>query len=488
MDQTRRDFLHLLASGVLAGALPTASRAAGAARRPNILYIMADDHAANAISCYGSKITQTPNIDRIAREGLRLQNCFCTNSICTPSRAAILTGQYSHVNGVYTLADPLDPERQNVAKLLQQAGYRTAIFGKWHLHKDPAGFDDWNILPGQGVYHNPVLIEKGKGKQKHEGYATDIITDLTLDYLARLDRDRPFFLLCHHKAPHRPWDPSEKYASLLADTDVPGPDSLYDHYENRSRAARNATMRVGEHMNKRDVKRDLPPGLKGDALRKWAYPIYIKDYLRCIASVDENVGRLLAYLDDQRLADDTIVIYTSDQGFFLGEHGWFDKRFMYEESLRMPFVVRYPREIQAGAVNDDIVLNIDFAPTFLDCAGAPVPADMQGRSFRPLLAGRTPPDWRVSMYYRYWMHLADHGVPAHYGLRTRRHKLIHYYGQPLGKRGAVKTPTEPEWELFDLEKDPREMRNVYADPAYAGVVKDLTAELYRLKAHYKDTE
>lgn len=472
----RREFLGLMAAAPLSLA---------ANRTPNILYIMADDHASHAISAYGSKINKTPHIDRIAAGGMRFDNCFCTNSICTPSRAVILTGQYSHITGVKTLADGLDGERQNVAKLLRKGGYQTAIVGKWHLKNDPAGFDYWNILPGQGAYHNPVMIEMGQ-KKPHQGYATDIITDHSLDYLQRRDKKRPFFLLCHHKAPHRPWQPDRKHADMYEGETIPEPFNLLDHYENRSRAAASATLRVGENMNKTDLKRDLPPDLKGDALRRWAYQYYIKDYLRCVASVDDNIGRLLDYLDAEGIAGNTMVIYTSDQGFFLGDHGYYDKRFMYEESLRMPFLVRYPAEVRPGTVNKDIVLNLDFAETFLDCAGVKIPADMQGRSFRPLLQGRTPKDWRTSMYYRYWMHLADHGVPAHYGVRTRQYKLIYYYGQALGSRGAIDRPTAPEWELFDMIKDPHEMRNLYDDPAYAGVVRKLKAELDRLREHYGD--
>jgi arylsulfatase A-like enzyme len=274
---------------------------------------------------------------------------------------------------------------------------------------------------------------------------------------------------------------------MYEDGDVKEPFNLLDHYEHRSHAAANATLRVGENMNKRDVKRDIPPDLKGDALRKWAYQFYIKDYLRCIASVDDNVGRMLDYLDHEGLAKNTVVIYTSDQGFFLGDHGYFDKRFMYEESLRMPFLMRHPGEIRAGSVNDDMVLNIDFAPLFLDYAGLKTPADMQGRSFRPLIQGKRVKDWRQSMYYRYWMHLADHGVPAHYGVRTKRYKLVYYYGQALGSAGAIDKPTAPEWELFDLEKDPHEMNNIYDDPAYAGQIKALKIELDRLQKQVGDT-
>ena len=475
---SRRDLLGLLA------AAPLARAASGAP--PNIVYIMADDHAAHAISTYGSRINRTPHIDRIASGGMRFDNCFCTNSICTPSRGAILTGQYSHVNGVYTLNDALDPARQNVAKLLREAGYQTAMIGKWHLKTDPSGFDFWRVLPGQGVYHDPAFIEMGGERKKYQGYCTDLIADFSLDYMKRRDPAKPFFLMCHHKAPHRPWQPDAKHASMFEGQDVPEPFNLYDHYENRSRAAADATLRVGENMTPTDVKRELPKDLKGDALRRWAYQYYIKDYLRCIASVDDNVGRMLDWLDAEKLSNNTIVIYTSDQGFFLGDHGYYDKRFMYEESLRMPFLIRYPGHIRAGSVNQDMVLNVDFAPLFLDYAGRSTPADMQGRSFRTLCEGRTPGDWRKSMYYRYWMHLADHGVPAHYGIRTREWKLIYYYGQALGKAGAIDKPTQPEWELFDLAHDPHEMRNLYHDPRHARVVKQLTGELARLQKQYGD--
>ncbi|MGE5571138.1 MAG: sulfatase [Rhodospirillales bacterium] len=478
-NNSRRDFLRSLgAAAVARGA---------AAERPNILFIMADDHASHAISAYGSRINRTPHIDRIAAGGVRLDNCFCTNSICTPSRAAILTGQYSHKNGVYTLADRFDGSRNHVVKELRNAGYQTAIVGKWHLGSDPTGFDYWNILPGQGVYYNPVFIDRGQKKQ-HQGYCTDLIGDFTLDWLKQRDRKKPFFLLCHHKAPHRPWEPAPKYARLFENQNIPEPDNLYDRYEGRARSMAAVQMKVGEHNTKRDLKVDRPEGLEGDALRKWAYQYYIKDYLRCIQSVDDNVGRLLDYLDEEGIARNTLVIYTSDQGFFLGDHGLYDKRLMYEECLRMPFLARYPAGIKAGTVNSDITLNIDFAPLFLDYAGVKPPAEMQGRSFRANLEGRTPANWRTSMYYRYWMHNDnDHHVPANYGVRTRRYKLIYYYGKPLGMAGANEPATQPEWELFDLEKDPREMRNVYHDPAYAAVVKELEAELARLQKEFGDT-
>jgi arylsulfatase A-like enzyme len=478
---TRRDLLALAAA--------SATRLAAAAGRPqpNIVYIMADDHAAHAISAYGSRINRTPNIDRIGAGGVRFSNCFCTNSICTPSRAAILTGQYSHKNGVYTLDDRLDPNRNHVAKELRNAGYQTAMIGKWHLASDPTGFDYWNILPGQGVYYDPTFVE-ASGRKKYTGYCTDLIGDFSIDWLKRRDPKKPFFLMSHHKAPHRPWQPDPKYQDWLKDENVPEPDNLFDHYEGKPRSVAAVTMKVGEDMQQSDVKQPFPKDLHGDALRKWAYQLYIKDYLRCIRSVDDQVGRMLDYLDSARLADNTVVIYTSDQGFFLGDHGWFDKRLMYEESLRMPFLIRYPGVLKAGTVNRDMVLNIDFAPTFLDFAGAKAPAEMQGRSFLPNLQGHTPKDWRKSMYYRYWMHnTADHHVPAHYGLRTDRWKLIYYYGKPLGMTGAKPPDTEPDWELYDTKNDPREMHNLYRDPKYAGLIKKLKEELAAKQKEAGDT-
>lgn len=443
---------------------------------------MSDDHASHAISAYGSEINRTPNIDRIAQGGVRLTNCFCTNSICTPSRAAILTGQYSHRNGVYTLQDSIDPARNNVAKELQSAGYQTAMIGKWHLATDPSGFDYWNILPGQGVYHDPTFIDQS-GRKQYTGYCTDLIGDFTLDWLKKRDPKKPFFAMCHHKAPHRPWQPAAKYQDLFKNQTIPEPPNLFEHYEGRARSVADIRMRVGENMIRTDVKQDIPTDLKGDALRKWAYQLYIKDYLRCIQSVDDNVGRVLDYLDASGLASNTIVIYTSDQGFFLGDHGWFDKRLMYEESLRMPFLMRYPGAIRPGTVNRDITLNIDFAPMFLDYAGSKTPAEMQGRSFRANLERHAPGDWRKAMYYRYWMHNDnDHHVPGLYGIRTDRWKLIYYYGKPFGMKGAQPPDTAPEWELFDLKSDPHEMKNLYADPKQAGRVRELKAQLAQLQA------
>ena len=473
------------------GLLGAAGAAYGAGRgQPNILYIMADDHAAHAISAYGSRINRTPNIDRIAAGGMRFDNCFCTNSICTPSRAAILTGQYSHRNGVYTLADRFDGSRNHVAKQLQSAGYQTAHDRQVapRERSDRLRLLEHPARPGR-------LLRPGVHRRRREEEAPGLLhgPDHRLHAWTgsrSATRSKPFFLMCHHKAPHRPWEPgAEARARCSTARPSPSPTTCYDDYEG-TRAQRGRRCRCGSATTctKADLKVDRPAGLEGDALRKWAYQHYIKDYLRCVQSVDDNVGRLLDYLDAEGLAANTIVIYTSDQGFFLGDHGWFDKRFMYEESLRMPFLVRYPGAIKPGTVNDDMVLNIDFAPTFLDYAGAKAPAEMQGRSFRANLEGRTPKDWRTSMYYRYWMHNdSDHHVPAHYGVRTERYKLIYYYGKPLGMNGAIEPATEPEWELFDMRKDPREMHNVYSDPAYKNVVDRMKTELQRLQQEAGDT-
>lgn len=459
-------------------------------QRPNILFIMSDDHASHAMSCYGSKINQTPNIDRIANEGMLFNNCFCTNSICSPSRAAILTGKYNHLNGVKSINDHFDGKQMTFPKLLQSEGYQTAIIGKWHLghggDADPTGFDHWSVVPGQGEYHNPVFIEMGERKQ-YPGYVTDLTTDFSIDWLSNRDKDRPFMLKCHHKAPHRPWDPAEKYAQLYEDIDIPEPDTFYDDYENRSQAAVEARMRIERDMVESDLKGSPPEGLTALEQKKWKYQRYIKDYLRCIASIDENVGRLLDYLDEEGIADNTIVIYTSDQGFFLGDHGWFDKRFMYEESLRMPFIVRYPRDIQAGSVTDAMALNVDFPSTFLDYAGVSIPDEMQGYSLRTIFNGTTPEGWRTSMYYRYWMHLDEHhNVYSHYGIRTDRYKLIYYYAQALGTSGSIEEDRPAEWELFDMQADPYEMNNVYMDPAYAERITELKVELHRLQAEVLD--
>jgi arylsulfatase A-like enzyme len=469
---------------------------------PNIVFIMADDHAAHAIGCYGSRFNRTPHIDRIAREGVRFENCFCTNGICAPSRAAILTGKYSHLNGLRDNTQVFDGAQETFPKLLQAVGYETALIGKWHLKSDPTGFDYWNILPGQGDYYNPDLIEMGKTK-RHPGYVTDILTDLAVDYLeARRNSPRPFLLMLHHNAPHRNWQPAERYMTLYDKVQFPEPPTLFDDYATRSRAASEQEMTIRTHMTlDSDLKLGPPPdrldetqkraweaafgpkreafrkaGLSGDALVRWKYQRYLQDYLGCVAAVDENVGRVLDGLDKTGLAWNTLVAYTSDQGFFLGEHGWFDKRFMYEEALRMPLIIRLPGRIPPGSVRKDIITNVDFAPTFLNCAGLKKPAAMQGRSFFPLVTGRRVSGWPESVYYHYYEFPAVHMVKRHYGVRTARHKLIHFYYDI------------DAWELYDLANDPREIHNVHADPAYAKVRRRLEAELARLQKLYGDSE
>ncbi len=457
--------------------------------RPNVLFITADDHAPAALSCYGATPVETPNLDRIAAEGARLDRCFCTNAICTPARATMLTGTYSHTSGIRTLDDTIDHTRQRtLASDLQEAGYQTAMFGKWHLGhggaSDPVGFDAWNVLPVQGSYVDPDTLTP-QGREPHRGYVTDILTDLSLDWLERRDPDRPFLLWLGHKAPHDPFAFHPRHAGLLADTVVPEPATLHDDYRGRPAAAR-STQRVARMLAKRHLPEAPPEGLTGEALEAWCFQTFIKAYLRCVAAIDENVGRLLDYLDEHGLADDTVVVYTSDHGFFLGEHGFYDKRYMYEPSIRIPFLLRHPRSVPAGTTSDAIALNVDFAPTLLELAGLEVPAAMQGRSLEPLLEGETPADWRTSMYYRYWMHGAHFDVPAHYGVRTERHKLIHYYGDPLDAAGAVGGPTVPTWELFDLERDPEELHNLYDDPGHAEVRERLRDELRRLQAELGD--
>ncbi len=477
---SRRDALKRAAQVGLAGsilpALTSSLLAADPAARTNILYIMTDDHAAHALSCYESKINKTPNLDRIATGGMRFDNCFVTNSLCGPSRATLLTGKYSHMNGFRDNKTDakFDGSQVTFPKLPQKAGYQTGVIGKWHLGTDPTGFDHWSILPGQGRYIDPIFIENGQRKVV-KGYATDVITDKALDFMKTRQAEKPFCLLYHHKAPHREWTPDDKHGQLYEDQDIPVPETFDDDYKNRASAARDQEMTIERHLTATDLKRPIPAGLEGEALKKWKYQRFIKDYLRCIASVDDNVGRVLDYLETSGLSENTIVIYTADNGFFLGDHGWFDKRFMYEESLRVPLLVRYPGKIVAGSVSKDLVINADFAPTFLDYAGVPAPVDIQGRSLRPTLEGKTPADWRKSAYYHYYEFPQPHHVHPHYGVRTDRYKLINYY-------------TLKEWELFDLQKDPHELKSVYDDPAYAGVREDMTRELTRLRAELKDSD
>ncbi len=469
--------------------------------RPNILYIMTDDHAAHAIGAYGSRVNQTPNLDRLAREGARLDAVFATNSICTPSRAAILTGQYAHITGV-TMFNRFDSSRTTVARLLQQGGYDTGMVGKWHLGSDPAGFDRWEILPGQGAYWSPVFYTAAGEKTYTGRYATDVITDLAIDFMENRERGKPFFLMVHHKAPHRPWQPNEAHAAHFAARRIPEPATLWDSYQTRTDALRENQQRIATDLTNRDLKLAVPPGLEGvelakwlsikpdtvtmvrdgasvtltgEALVRWKYQRYMQDYLATVQSVDDSVGRLLAFLDGQGLARHTLVVYTSDQGFFLGDHGLYDKRFMYEESIRMPFLVRWPAAIRRGTTSDAIALNIDFAPTFLEAAGLPIPAEMQGRSLLPIFGGRTPADWRTSMYYRYYHDPGDHNTRAHYGVRTRSHKLIYFW-------------KKDQWELFDLVADPNELHNLYGEPGQEELTATLKRELTRLKSALRDDD
>lgn len=454
--------------------------------RPNLVFVMSDDHAAHALGAYGSRVNETPNIDRIATEGVRLDNCFCTNALCAPSRASILTGTYSHVNGVRTLRTYLDNTRTTFPMLMRDSGYATALFGKWHLghgaEHDPRGFDSWAVFPGQGEYWDPELIEADGRRHRVEGYATDVVTDRSIAWLERQrSSGQPFCLLLHHKAPHRPWHPDTKHGHLYPDGSIAVPETFDDDHTGHASPARVARMRITE-LGRRDLKVDPPEGMSGAELAPWKYQRYMSDYLRCVRSVDDNVGRILDWLDAAGLSDDTVVVYTSDQGFFLGDHGWFDKRFMYEESIRMPLLVRYPREIPAGTARDAMVTNVDFAQTFLDYADLDAPGHMQGRSMRPILRGDEVPDWRTSVYYRYWEHDDEHHhVWAHYGVRTQTHKLVYYYADGLGLPGASTRGFEPEWELFDLVTDPYELHSVHGDPAYSDVRAELESELRRLQ-------
>ena len=463
---------------------------AESAQKPNVLLIFTDDHAYQSISAYGSKINKTPNIDRLAKEGMRFDRCVVNNSICGPSRAAILTGKYSHKNGFYQNGDLFNGAQQTFPKLLQKAGYQTAMIGKWHLSSDPTGFDHWEVLIDQGPYYNPPM-KSAAGVKRYEGYTTEIITDHTIQWLShQRDTNKPFMLFFQHKAPHRNWQPGPKYLNLYKGENIPEPATLFDDYSGRGTAARDQDMSIEKTMTPEDLKlvapKNLTPeqlslwnaayseeneafskaNLTGKDLVRWKYQRYIKDYLRCVAAVDDNVGRVLDYLDKSGQAKNTLVIYSSDQGFYLGEHGWFDKRWMYEESFRTPLIVRWPGVAKPGSVNKDIVANIDLAETILEAAGAPLPADMQGSSFIPLLKGIRPADWRKSFYYHYYEFPQPHRVQPHYGVTTDRHKLIHFYKLN-------------EWELYDLQRDSMEMKSVFADPAYAKVVVEMKTELAR---------
>ncbi len=477
----------------------TPASTSAADTRPNIIFIFSDDHAQNAISAYGSKVNKTPNIDRLANEGTRFTNSFVTNSICTPSRATLMTGQYSHLNGV-PVFNRFDGSRDNVAKHLQAGGYHTGVVGKWHLGSDPTGFDRWIVLPAQGEYWNPHFLVPGR-KLAIEGHCTDITTDLGIEWIKTRPQEKPFFLMLHQKAPHRDWSPALRHIAMFKDKVIPEPDTLFDDYATRPTALPATLQTVARDLTRNDLKLTPPAGLKGGALQKWLwtkpmevevdgktltgkelvkwkYQHYMRDYLACVQGVDDGVGKVLDYLEETGLAKNTIVIYSADNGWYLGDLGLYDKRFMYEPGLRVPLLVRGPG-IKAGNLPAQFVSNIDLAPTFLDLAGLPIPASMQGRSLVPLLRGESPSDWRDSIYYRYYHDPGDHNTAAHLGVRTATHKLIYFW-----KKDA--------YEMFDLINDPTEQHNLLYDeaeakrPEIAAKFAELKAEIARLQKEFKD--
>jgi len=499
--------------------VPYVNQPAEAADRPNILFLFSDDHAIKAISAYGgplATVAPTPNIDALAQQGAVFLNSFCANSICGPSRATILTGKHSHTNGFMRNGNDFDQNQWTVAKTLQQGGYNTAVIGKWHLKSNPVGFDHWEIFPGQGSYYNPVFIQQDGTNKRFEGYATDLTTDKAVAWLNGRDKSKPFFLMCQHKAPHRTFAPALRHLGAFDAVDIPEPPNLFDDYANRSPTLAGNEMEIDRHFDwaydakiRKDERGDVqlpPPDRYGtpeysrmtpsqkkrwDAhfgpenqkflsdfksgqlsqkdIVRWKYRRYMRNYLSTVKAVDESVGQMLKYLDDNGLADNTVVIYSSDQGFYLGEHGWYDKRWMFEESFRMPFLIRWPGVLKPGAKPRELIQNIDYAPTFLDIADLDTPNDIHGRSLMPLLNGRTD-NWRNSLYYAYY-ELGEHAVPQHFGVRTDRHKLIYF-------------PQTDEWNLFDLERDPDEMKSVYADSDYRQSREELTAEFRRLRQQF----
>jgi arylsulfatase A-like enzyme len=519
---TRAPLLRALAAaGLLLNAAAPAASPGEEPSRPNILFVFTDDHAPHAIGAYGSPyaaLDPTPHIDRLAREGMLFRNSFCTNSICGPSRAVIQTGKHSHRNGFRDNGDRFNGDQTTFPKLLQAAGYDTALFGKWHLGTTPQGFDAWEVLPGQGDYYNPKLIGP-EGERVIEGYCTDIVTDLAVEWLdAREDPEAPFLLMCQHKAPHRNWMPAPRHLDLYDGVELPEPATLFDRHEDDASPARLQEMEIDRDMSlvydlfvdpwegwdpKAGFANDgsgfrnlgrmtaeqraawdaayadenaafLAAGLQGEALVRWTYQRYMKNYLRTIRGVDDSVGRLLAALEERGLAQNTVVVYSSDQGFYLGDHGWFDKRWMYEESLRMPLIVRWPGVVPANAVDEHLVQNLDYAQTFLELAGVEAPADMQGLSLAPLLRGEDPGGWRDAIYYHYYAFPSIHRVARHYGIRTARWKLIRHY-------------QFDEWELFDLEADPDELTNLYGRPGLESQTRDLKRRLLDLRVQYGDT-
>ncbi|MCS1410736.1 MAG: Arylsulfatase [Verrucomicrobia subdivision 3 bacterium] len=500
----------------------TLSLAYAQEKRPNILFVFTDDHATHAIGAYNGwlkSVNPTPNIDRLASEGMLFENSFCSNSICGPSRAVILSGKHSHKNGFMNNGNSFDWNQQIFPKILQKVGYQTAIYGKSHLKGQPQGFDDWAVLPGQGLYYNPDMIFPD-GRRRIDGYCTDIVTDLAVDWLKeKRDTNKPFMLMVQHKAPHRNWMPALRHLHLYDDIEIPEPPTLFDKWEDNAPPARHQELEVDRHMDLNyDLFVDLTPDfnqppsqkrqdrsawgnmkrmspnqlsawraayapkdaafheakLSGKELVRWKFQRYTKNYLRCIKGVDESIGRLRDTLNELGLAENTIVIYSSDQGFYIGDHGWYDKRWMYEESLKMPFIIKWPGVTQAGSRNTHLIQNLDYAETFIEMAGAQIPSDRQGLSLVPLLQGRSPANWRRSIYYHYYEYPSYHMVPRHYGIRTERYKLMHFY--QFGD----------EWELYDLETDPDELTNLYGRTAYANLTENLKQQLVALQQYYED--
>lgn len=507
-------FLYPLAGVAALVSLVSCTAEKEAEQQYNIVYIMTDDHTAQMMSCYGNHLVETPNLDRIANDGVIFTNSFVANSLSGPSRACMLTGKHSHANGFTdNTTCVFDSAQQTMPKLLQKAGYQTALIGKWHLVSLPTGFDHWEIVPEQGDYYNPDFINMDNDTVRKEGYITNLITDMSIDWMEnQRDKNRPFCLFIHHKAVHRDWLPEMKYLSLYEDKTFPVPENFYDDYAGRPAAAaqemnilKNMDIIYDNKMFRADKETPLKEwyvkninrlspddrkvydafyaslaedfykkNLQGKELAEWKYQRYMRDYAKVLKSLDDNVGRVLDYLEEKGLLDNTLVVYTSDQGFYMGEHGWFDKRFMYEESMHTPLIMHLPKGFDAKGEIPQMVQNIDYAPTFLDLAGAPIPEDMQGVSFLPLLKGEKPADWRKSLYYHFYEFPAEHMVKRHYGVRTERYKLMHFYYDI------------DEWELYDLQEDPHEMNNLYGKPGYEKITEDLKEELVRLQTQYKD--
>ncbi len=476
-------------------------------QQPNVLFILSDDHTAQSWGVYGGILAEHinhPSIERLAREGCVLDNSFCTNSISVPSRASQLTGAYSNINGVFTLSHALDADGDNIAKQAQRGGYNTALFGKWHLKSKPQGFDTFEVFHDQGEYVNPIFktaqnwVQGKNVGDTVEGFSTDIVTDKTIAWIEGHDKSKPFMAFCHFKATHEPWDFPARNKDMYKDVVFPHPeDMLVMDWQSTGRTFQGQPLenlatrwetasRTGEWWCDYPELPFYREGKSPESDRMEIYQKLIRDHLRCAAAIDQNIGRLLDYLDEAGLAENTIVVYVADQGYFLGEHGMFDKRMMLEEALRMPFVIRYPREIPAGTRNEDIILNIDYAATLADYMGIEAPEKSQGESFRANLRGETPDHWRESMYYRYWTQ--EENRPAHFGIRNQRYKLMFLYGQPLDKNGKNATASAPSWEFYDLERDPKELKNLYNDPEYADIITQMRSELAALRAQYGDTD